>query len=286
MVSAAEESWVTTDDGVRLWTVRSGSGSRPVVLCHGGPGGWDQMEPVADMLDEVATVIRWDQRGCGRSEGDGPYTCERFLADLDAVRRHWGVDRITVAGHSGGASLALFYALEYSAHVRAVLYLSGTGLRWGDRDSLAYRSNREDRLGSFLGRWRELRGLSTRTPEQQRELTLLTWSTDFGDTATSLDLAEAWLHERFEANLECNAQLGRLLEERAVWARDHVYSISCPVLVVHGDQDPRPSRAATELAQELPDGRLALLRSVGHLPWAQSPNQLRTVLREFLVLEG
>ncbi|WP_052710912.1 alpha/beta fold hydrolase [Pseudofrankia sp. DC12] len=53
-------------DGTRLWTEVSGGGP-PVVLGHGGPGLWDYLAPVAALLDDVFTVIRFDQRGCGRS---------------------------------------------------------------------------------------------------------------------------------------------------------------------------------------------------------------------------
>lgn len=95
---------VTTDDGVRLWASRQGQGAEALVLCHGGPGLWDMFEDVAAMLEDRATVVRWDQRGCGRSErGAGPWTTDRFVADLDAVRQHFALDRPVLLGHSWGA---------------------------------------------------------------------------------------------------------------------------------------------------------------------------------------
>jgi proline iminopeptidase len=57
-------------DGARLWTARAGAGP-PVVLCHGGPGLCDNLAPVSDLVEDIATVYRFDQRGCGRS-GGGP----------------------------------------------------------------------------------------------------------------------------------------------------------------------------------------------------------------------
>ena len=41
-------------NGVRLWTAVQGEGI-PMVLCHGGPGGYDYLGPVADM---VLTYVR------------------------------------------------------------------------------------------------------------------------------------------------------------------------------------------------------------------------------------
>ncbi|MGW4162674.1 alpha/beta fold hydrolase [Streptomyces sp. NPDC004788] len=89
---------ITTDDGVRLWAERTGPGdsegsegsgpcARPaLVLCHGGPGLWDMFGQVAAGLSDVYEVHRWDQRGCGRSEGGaGPYTVERALPRVQRV---------------------------------------------------------------------------------------------------------------------------------------------------------------------------------------------------------
>ncbi len=116
--------------GAVLWTVSQGAGL-PVVLCHGGPGLSDNLEPLAFMIDDLARVHRYDQRGSGRSHGDGGFDVDTFIADLDALRTHWGHPKWVLGGHSWGANLALFYALAHPEHTLAVIYLAGTGLRWG-----------------------------------------------------------------------------------------------------------------------------------------------------------
>src|SRR5205807_8215303 len=57
-------------DGVRPWTTTSGHGP-PVVLLNGGPGMADDLLAVASALEDRHTVHRYEQRGCGRSDG-GP----------------------------------------------------------------------------------------------------------------------------------------------------------------------------------------------------------------------
>ena len=94
--------------GATLWTARQGAGPA-LVLCHGGPGLWDYLAPVADMIDDLVTVYRNDQRACGRSIGGPPHDVATAVADPDALREHWGVDQWVVAGHSWGATLALAY---------------------------------------------------------------------------------------------------------------------------------------------------------------------------------
>ncbi len=271
-----------TDDGARLWTWRAGLGP-PVVLCHGGPGLWDELEPVADMLTDVATVIRWDQRGAGRSNPVGPYEVARFVADLEAIRRHFGIDRWIVAGHSWGASLALRYGVAHPDRTQALVCISGTDLDW-QTHRVAYHERRLTRLGPHRQRWKDLRALGSRTPAEERELNLLTWSTDFSDRRHELELAATWAPDRFPINHECNAALGRELKEEDL----ETFAARCgqlgsPALVVHGEDDPRPITGPTELARTLPEGRLEVLKGVGHLPWAERPHLLKDVLRTFVL---
>ncbi len=122
MSAGVIEEYVEADDGVRLWTATSGSGS-PLVLCHGGPGLWDDQGPIVGMVSDLVTVHRWDQRGCGRSTGSGPYTVQRFVADLEDIREHFGHARWIVGGHSWGATLALRYAFAMKTRWRAAVLL-------------------------------------------------------------------------------------------------------------------------------------------------------------------
>lgn len=130
--------------GASLWTARQGAGPG-LVLCHGGPGMWDYLAPVADMVDDLATTYRYDQRACGRSRGKPAYDLATAVADLEALRAHWGLSRWVVAGHSWGATLALAYCLRHPARAAGLLYLSGTGIdpAWHTE----YRANRAALLG-------------------------------------------------------------------------------------------------------------------------------------------
>jgi proline iminopeptidase len=121
---------VEVDDGVRLrtWTSGTATGLPPVVLLHGGPGLWDNLAPVARMLDPLTTVHRFDQRGCGGSEESAEQTIARYVADVEALRRHWGHDGWVVVGHSFGATLALAYAVANPGRTLAIGYLDGVGV--------------------------------------------------------------------------------------------------------------------------------------------------------------
>lgn len=110
--------------GVCIWTVVQGSGV-PLLLCNGGPGCCDYLGPVAAMVTDVATVIRFEQRGCGRSAAVRPYDLETCLADVENIRAQYGIDQWIVGGHSWGAELALAYAVTYPRQVLALVGISG-----------------------------------------------------------------------------------------------------------------------------------------------------------------
>jgi proline iminopeptidase len=131
-----------TSEGARLWTISEGQGI-PVVFCNGGPGCCDYLAPVATMLNDMAQVIRFEARGCGRSDPLPPYTIKTCLADLEAVRQYYGIERWIVGGHSAGADLALAYALAYPERVPGFICISG-GRIHNDREWHRIYSERRD----------------------------------------------------------------------------------------------------------------------------------------------
>ncbi|HKI74902.1 MAG TPA: alpha/beta hydrolase [Pseudomonadales bacterium] len=128
--------------GVRLWTVASGVGI-PVIVLNGGPGCNDYLAPVARLLDGQCRVVRFEQRGCGRSDYDGHYEFETTVADIECVRQAYEFDRVVLVGHSAGPNLALAYAIRWPSQVRGIIGISG-GKLVDDRSwSETYHRNRD-----------------------------------------------------------------------------------------------------------------------------------------------
>ncbi len=278
-----EEGVARTDDDVRLWFTRDGVGV-PLVLCHGGPGMWDYLEPLASLL-EGSHVIRWEQRGCGRSDRCGPYTVRRFIDDLDQLRAHLGYDRWIVGGHSWGATLALHYALAQPDRVDGLVYVSGVGV--GRAWNAAYHREADRRLTpGQQARREELRRVE-RTGREEREFRALCWAPDFADRAHAVALAWDAAGSPFAVNDECNATLNaetKSWEERDLVAR--CAALDVPALIVHGACDPRPSWAVDSLAQALPRCDVHVLPDAGHQPWVESPGETAAVIGAFLEARG
>ena len=275
---------VTTSDAC-FWTARTGRGP-PLIWCHGGPGLWDYLGPVAAMTDDLVTSYRYDQRGCGRSSGAGPHTLARNVFDLETLRRHWRLDRFILAGHSWGAELALHYALEYPQHVAGLIYISGGGIDPIFRAE--YRAERARRLGREGERERkalETAWLSEGTIEAEQRFYAIQWSTDFADAATARERARSLIVAGLRANRRINTELsadaGRVTLHTSMPMK--LRSLGVPALVIHGSADPRPSKAAAQVADLLPQAQLALIPDAGHYLWIEAPALLRKTLREYII---
>lgn len=273
--------------GCALWTTRQGNGPA-LVCCHGGPGLWDYLEPVAAMVDDLVTVYRYDQRSCGRSTGGPPYDVATAVADLDALREHWGLSQWIVLGHSWGATLALAYGLAYPTRTRALIYLSGTGVDASWRAE--YRANRAALLSPDEQRQlADLRtGLSTAQGAEfdavERAYCELAWSTDIADRRRARELARQLFVDGLHVNFQANQLLGDDANHftRQSTLPEQLATLRMPTLVVHGERDPRPARVARQLAEIIPPASYVELPQVGHLPWLEQPDVLRGVLRHFL----
>lgn len=268
------------DDGVALWYQRVGEGP-PVVFCHGGPGIADYLEPVQQIVADMVTVYRWDQRGSGRSDPAGPFTIARFVADLEALRTHVGHDQWTLLGHSWGANLAIHYAQAHPARIRGIVYLCGTGLEW-PRHKPAHKQEQRCRLtATELARFDEL-GARPRTEDEEREYRLLYIGTDFGSSRAADEHAESVLDTftRLPQAPQANADLN--VEAAALRAEEQIATcgkINAPVLVVACDAGPRPNAGTNTLVAALPNVTRVTIHGSGHLPWLEAPDALRRLLR-------
>lgn len=110
---------------------------RPVLfLLHGGPGGDHAgFKTSSAGLRDVAQLVYVDHRGCGRSSPGDPaeYTLDNNIDDLDALREHLGLKRISVLGSSYGGMVALGYALRFPRHLaNLVLVCTAASYRFMD----------------------------------------------------------------------------------------------------------------------------------------------------------
>src|SRR5262245_50506976 len=96
----------------------------PALFLHGGPGS--RIRPRHGRYFDPAfyRVVLFDQRGCGQSTPSGSIadnTTRHLVADIDALRRHLGIERFLLFGGSWGSTLALAYAIAHPGRVAAMV---------------------------------------------------------------------------------------------------------------------------------------------------------------------
>ena len=265
--------------GVTLFERRVGDGP-PTVVLHGGPGAhYDYLLPGFDRLAAGRTLLFYDQRGGGRSPVDRDVAVgwREQVADLEALRQLWGIDRLSLAGYSWGGLLSLLYALEYPDRVASLALVSPAPVWRGARDEyegrLAARNAApalvEARLRVQAGGLRELDPASYR--QRMFEFSVAGY---FHDPALARNLTPFRITGR---------------TQQAVWdslgefdLRPRLPSLTgIPAVVVHGEDDPIPIATAEVLAGLL---RAPLRRIVacGHVPYVEAPDRFVAALDPFL----
>jgi pimeloyl-ACP methyl ester carboxylesterase len=241
-----------------LWYDESGEGS-PVVLLHEGVVDSRIWEPVVPLLAERHRVVRYDQRGFGRSPmPDGPYSVvDDLVSVLDAAE----IDRAALVACSRGGGIALTAAVERPERVSA-LVLVGSGLPG---------------YGVQIVDW---------SPEQIARWEKADAADDF-EAMAELDM-EAW------APMGVDAELRAMFVENAVGSNgehattdepvaERVGEIAAPTLVITGGRDvPGINQVGDLLARRIPGARQAVIEEADHMiPW-RSPEELSHLILDFI----
>jgi proline iminopeptidase len=267
--------------GVSLFERRIGQGP-PAVVLHGGPGAHhDYLLPGFDALAKGRELIYYDQRGGGRStvSRETPVGWREQVADLEALRGAWELERLTLAGYSWGGLLALLYAVEFPDRVTSLALVSPAPA-WREAREEFERRFAERNLAPALQRDRAaLResGLRERDPsayaQKLFELSVVPY---FSDPARARDLTPFRVTGRTQQ--EVWSSLGDF-DLRPALSR-----LSIPSLVLHGEDDPIPLATARSVA-ELLRAEFHQLPRCGHVPYVEAHEEFVRLLEGFLPRE-
>jgi proline-specific peptidase len=124
-----EALFIETPAGEVFVEKRGASGGVPLIGVHGGPGFTSHyLEPLFSLSEHIP-VILYDQAGCGRARRGGPrklFTVDGFVAELEAIRRTLGLERMHLFGHSFGGVIIGEYALRYPERVASLIFCSAS----------------------------------------------------------------------------------------------------------------------------------------------------------------
>jgi proline iminopeptidase len=276
-----------TADGRKL-TYRS-LGNGPVLVCHpGGPGLSSAYFGDLAGLWERFTLIEINPRGTGSSDRPKDrraYQVDDYVSDVEELRRHLGLDRIRLLGHSHGGVVAQAYAAKYPDHVSR-LVLASTLARFGPEQEKAMRAGMEKRSGqpwaqdAFAALEAE-QGGKFETDKELSELVLREYPLYFAHYGAIEAGYIDTLHDEV-----VNADALRLFNNEIFTTFDlraQLPNIKAPTLVITGDEDFICGPiCADDLCAGIASAKRVIVGDSGHMIFVEQPQPFHDEVADFL----
>jgi proline iminopeptidase len=290
--AAIDQGYMTGADGVRLFYRKLGSGSDFVVFLHGGPGlsmhdGGSSIEP----LSRDHTLILYDQRGGGRSDlvkDKSLLTAANDMRDLEALRAHFGIQKMALIGLSWGSGLAALYANAHPEHVSKIVFLDPMPVARNP-----YVKERSDKIRGLVtpadnDRVEELEKLDETATDDQlivncREEDRISFKPYLYNPG-NYDRGRQDACDDPPTAIRNGALVGQAVADSLgdFDFRPMLKKLSVPVLVVEGEKTNVPLDSTREWANAPSHARLLLIANAGHAAYVDQPAVLIRDLESFL----
>ena len=264
-------------NGAELYYSTRGTGVPCIVPCIIGAKQFESMTPPP--LTDYFKFIYMDLRGGGKSTGDpSDLTFDVLAADLDAVRKQEGAERVVVLGYSIVGVLALEYGRRYPDTVSHVI-MAGTPPS-GDIQKLVqagtafFEANGSEERKTILKE--NYAKLPPGTPPTQAVFA----QTPLRFFDPRFDALPLFAEADFKPQLFQHV-LGPLT---ANWdVTTDMASLRVPILIAHGRYDyVSPYTMWRGIVESLPDATQHVFELSGHQTFFEEPAQFVEVVREWM----
>jgi proline iminopeptidase len=248
------------------------SSGNVLIAINGGPGQSSRyMRSLEKLAGPELAIVTYDQRGTGLStEPTEGYGLPEYIADIDAIRKALGAEKIHIFGHSWGGVLAMRYCSVYPDRIKSLI-LMGSG-----PPSRQLTLAGQARLGERLAELQEQGIIPQPLPSNVKQLLDSILPAYFSDPSFKIsELTETAFNET--ANQKTLTAVGdwNFIEE--------VKNITHPVLMLWGENDPfgLPMAQATRDALSKASIKFIILKGCGHY-WQECPDEFFSCVLEFL----
>ena len=277
-----------TADG-RTLTYHTVGNDGPVVVCHPGGPGFSSLYfgDLAGLWERFMLVLLNPRGTAGSSRPADPraYQIEDYVADVEELRVHLGLEKMLLLGHSHGGVVAQLYAARHPEKVEK-LVLASTLPRFGAEQEAAMRAGMDRRSGqpwypdALAALDEEQEGKFSNDEELAglvfRELPL--YFAHFG-------AAEAGYLDTLKSETP-NADTLRLFNKEIFEKfdlRGELGKIKAPTLVITGDEDFICGPVcADEIAAGIKGARKVIVGDSGHMIFIEQPEEFEREVAEFL----
>jgi len=273
--------------GGPVWYKVSGNGEGlPLLALHGGPGSTSCTYSLLDPLGDQRSIIRYDQLGSGRSgrpDDLSLWKVDRFVEELDVIRKNLKLEKFHLLGHSWGAALAGAYLLEKGTKgVASVIFSSpllSTPLWIEDANYL--RSQLPQGIQDTLN-FHEM--ANTTDSDEYRDATRVFYDRHLtrGEAKEKAECDGApWnqvIYEYMWGPTEFHAT-GNLVD----FDLSHrLHTIDIPVLFLTGEFDEARPETISKFHKMIPGSEFIVIGGVAHASLSRAPDNYRRILEDFL----
>ena len=273
--------------GGPVWYKVSGNGEGlPLLALHGGPGSTSCTYSLLDPLGDQRSIIRYDQLGSGRSgrpDDLSLWKVDRFVEELDVIRKKLKLEKFHLLGHSWGAALAGAYLLEKgTTGVASVIFSSpllSTPLWIEDANYL--RSQLPQGIQDTLN-FHEM--ANTTDSDEYRDATRVFYDRHLtrGEAKEKAECDGApWnqvIYEYMWGPTEFHAT-GNLVD----FDLSHrLHTIDIPVLFLTGEFDEARPETISKFHKMIPGSEFIVIGGVAHASLSRAPDNYRRILEDFL----
>ncbi|HEX9729630.1 MAG TPA: alpha/beta fold hydrolase [Gemmatimonadales bacterium] len=286
-----DEGFLAGAGGARIFYRIIGTGPDTLIAVHGGPGaGMNAFFPDVAPIAARHTIIFYDQRGGGRSAlpADTSLLEARYhVADLEAVRHRFGLERMTVIAHSFGAIVVATYAESYPERLARLILLDAVGPQREAAAAVAvspYATADSATLRRFIGVMEILLTGAAADPVascQEYEAIGREMALARGDTGrwqgSSCDMSAEAVHYYYRYTARIGpASFGQ-------WDfTSSLRDVTAPVLIIYGDRDTVGMAAQRAWAGAWPHARLLQVPGVGKGALADRPDLVVSAIEQFV----
>jgi proline iminopeptidase len=268
---------VELSDNGSLFVEELGSGF-PLFVLHGGPGlDHTMFRPYLDPLAEDFRVLYVDQRGQGRSERVDPatLTLEGFARDVSRLAEALGLDEYAVLGHSFGAIVTTWHAVNLGTATAYVISGGGDSSEKLLADVEASLEAMGKAGGPIADSWEQEK--TVETEEELKELLRVQMPFHFagdpppgyGDETVGTPGVLRHFANVGYGDFDYTPDLGRVRK---------------PTLLVVGEKDrTTTTRSARVLHEGIAESELVVVPRVGHMSFVEAQDEYLEAVRSFLL---
>jgi len=275
-------------NGTHIYYEIIGKGA-PLFVLHGQGGSHRYFLPYMGALSDEYQLFFYDQRGTGLSDGHldlAAISIDQFVEDLEALRVAFGLEKISLMGHSWGAIVALAYALKYQAHLDHLILVDSTLV--SNTFAIELSKTLQQRLQLLSADMQHERTTTCTRPSEKlsrdeidecsqidaqlrfydpAKATTVDWATEENTSKNSTTVRALIISSFNRMQPDLDAQLP---------------TVRVPTLIIHGDFDPIPLGSSEYLHQHIPGSQIVPISESGHFPFIEQPEQFVAALRSFL----